>query len=86
MLLSDVKNGKQAQGKGDLLKYLEGAKITPLRAIKAKCYECTSGYEDGKVDCGVPDCPSHPFMPYRNKGITCGSEEISPTKEPETKT
>jgi len=67
MRLSDVKNGKQAQGKADLIKFLQGKKITPLRALKAKCYECTCGYEDGKIDCGVQDCPSHQFMPYKNK-------------------
>jgi hypothetical protein len=35
--------------------------------ILAKCYECTAGYADGKMDCGVESCPLHPLMPYREK-------------------
>jgi len=77
MHLHDVKNGKKAQGKGDLIKFLQGTKITPRRALKAKCYECMGGYADGKVDCGVYDCPLHPFMPYRNNN---GRSELLSSK------
>jgi hypothetical protein len=65
MRISDVKNGKRAKGQGDLLKFLEGKKTTPLRSLKAKCYECTNGYSDGKIDCAISDCPLYSFMPYR---------------------
>lgn len=36
-----------------------------VRAIKAKCKECTNGYVDGRHDCGIPTCSLYYFMPYR---------------------
>jgi hypothetical protein len=40
-------------------------KVTYLKAIVAKCWECSGFYEDGRVDCGVRKCPLYEFMPYR---------------------
>lgn len=62
-------NGKSAQGKNEYLNYLKNRqRLSPLKAIKANCYQCMNSYMDGKVDCRVADCPLYPFMPYR-KGI-----------------
>ena len=36
-----------------------------VKAIKAKCKECTNGYVDGRHDCGIPTCSLYYFMPYR---------------------
>ena len=40
------------------------AKLTPTEAIRAKCAECMSNYEDGRRDCKIEDCPLYPWMPY----------------------
>ena len=59
-------NGKTAQGKSEYLEYLKnGQKLSPLKAIKANCYQCMNSYLDGKDDCQIPDCPLYPYMPYR---------------------
>jgi len=59
------RNGKSAKGKMHLLKYLNGETTTIRGAALAKCYECMNMYADGKVDCGIKDCPLYPFMPFR---------------------
>ena len=59
------KFGKSAKGKMYLLKYLDGVTPTLRGGVLAKCYECTNGYADGKIDCGITSCPLYPFMPYR---------------------
>ena len=68
---------KSAQGKKELLKFQTGAKITAREAIKAKCYECTGNYEDGREDCGITTCPLYGYMPY-------GSRKYAPTKRGES--
>lgn len=52
-------------GRNEMIYYLSGKKLPKWKAVKAKCYECMSGYPDGKMDCRIPDCPLYPFMPYR---------------------
>jgi len=63
------KRGITAQGKAELLKYLEDRKVTRKEAMLAKCYECTNGYADGKIDCGMKSCPLYSFMPFKNNGV-----------------
>ena len=41
------------------------ARPPTVKAIKAKCKECTNGYVDGRHDCGIPTCSLYYFMPYR---------------------
>lgn len=50
MKREDVIRGKVAVGRPELLKYSDGQKLTRKQAMLAKCYECTCGYADGKVD------------------------------------
>lgn len=73
-----IKDMPKAKGKEELLKHLmrgerltEGltTRLTIRRAVIAKCYDCCGYYQDGKKDCEVPECPLHPFMPYREGGI-----------------
>ena len=65
MIYEDVeKYGATAQGKKELIKYLEGGRLTRKEAMLAKCFECCLGYADGKTDCRVPSCPLYPFMPF----------------------
>lgn len=62
--LEDVRKAKTASGRNEYLKFLEEGTITLGQAVKAKCFDCCGYYEDGKVDCGVADCPLYPWMPF----------------------
>jgi len=62
-------NGKRAKGKSDLIRHLEGDKLSFKRAIHAKCYECMGYCIDGLIDCTLTDCPLYPFMPYNPNRI-----------------
>ena len=65
MKLEDVEEyGLTARGKRELLKYLQGDRLTRKEAMLAKCFECMGGYADGKVDCQVESCSLYPFMPF----------------------
>jgi len=61
------KVGAKAKGKGELLSYLYGKKITARQAILAKCYDCTGYYADGRDDCKIETCSLYPFSPYGSK-------------------
>lgn len=65
--ISDSAKCPRKRGKAELGKHLQGKKIAPRGAMRAKCYECMGFYVDGAVDCGIPTCPLYPFMPYRFK-------------------
>lgn len=59
------RHGLAAVGKQKLLGYLSGKELSPLSAIKAKCYECSGYMAEGRRDCGGYTCPLYPYMPYR---------------------
>jgi hypothetical protein len=58
------KYGKTAKGQKELIKHLEGERLTLQQAIYAHCCDCMGFYADGKVDCAMIHCPLHPFMFY----------------------
>ena len=63
--LQSVKLGKSKIGKVQLLKHLNGVRLTQREAIKAKCYDC-----DGMGDSGCCDmttCSLFPYSPYAGK-------------------
>jgi hypothetical protein len=62
-------NGKRAKGRSELLKYLDGERLTYKLAVNAKCYECMGYCIDGLIDCTLTDCPLYPFMPYNPNRI-----------------
>lgn len=39
---------------------------TPLRAIRAKCLDCSAGSAQEVLDCTFKDCPLHPYRSGRN--------------------
>jgi hypothetical protein len=43
---------------------MSAKKVTPLNAVKAKCWDCSGYYEDGLVDCENTDCPLYSYMAY----------------------
>ena len=56
----------KAQGKQEYIEYLKtGKRLSPVKAIKAQCYQCTNAYADKKIDCEIKECPLYPYMPYR---------------------
>ncbi len=61
--------GKTALGKKELIKHLEGHCLTLRQAVYAYCYSCMGYYADGKVDCNMPHCSLHPFMPYNTNRV-----------------
>ena len=64
-LISDIqKHGKTARGKKELLKHLDGGRLTPKQAILAKCYDCLCYMVDGRQDCKMLKCPCYPFMTF----------------------
>jgi len=64
MLIAIRTEGIAARGRAEVVKFVSGRKLTPMQAIRAKCYDCMGYYADGKRDCGALDCPLHRFMPY----------------------
>lgn len=64
MEYQDIEKSMLAKGKKELLKHMDGVRLTQKEAIMAKCFECSNGYIDGKEDCQLPDCPLYAFMPY----------------------
>jgi hypothetical protein len=61
------KYGKTARGKNELLKHLEGGRLTLKQAVNAYCYGCGGYFADGKQDCNMSKCSLHPFMAYNKR-------------------
>lgn len=40
---------------------MEGKVLTPLRAIRAKCLDCSGGSSTEVKVCPIKDCPLHPY-------------------------
>jgi hypothetical protein len=64
-LLRSAKHGKARAGKRELIKWLEGDKLTWGKAIKAKCYDCSGMGDSG--ECDLESCPLLPFSPYNSQ-------------------
>ena len=62
-MLESAKSGVSRAGKGDLIKYLNGKRITRQQSIKAKCYDCDGMGETG--ECVIKTCALWPFSPYK---------------------
>lgn len=71
MKLEDVYDSNNAPGNRYLKNFMEGKPITMKQAVLAKCAECSNGFIDGKMDCGMGGiCPLYQFMPYAEKKET----------------
>jgi hypothetical protein len=82
-IASDIKQyGKTARGQKELIKHLEGHRLTLRQAVNAKCYDCTGFYADGKDDCCMPGCSLYPFMAY-NQNREKGSKRAMSTEHME---
>ncbi|OPX73675.1 MAG: hypothetical protein A4E38_00001 [Methanoregulaceae archaeon PtaB.Bin108] len=58
------KYGLKGKGRADLIRHLEGKRLTQAEAIRAYCYDCQGDYADGIADCENPACPLYPYHPY----------------------
>lgn len=63
------KVGLTYAGKSELIKHLEGERLTQKQAILAKCYDCMGYFVDGKEDCGVKHCSIYPYMRFNPNRI-----------------
>jgi hypothetical protein len=61
-LLKSAKSGKARAGQRELVRWLEGGRLTRAQAVKAKCYDCSGMGDSGK--CDLEGCPLLPFSPY----------------------
>ena len=61
-LLRSAKSGKARAGKRELVRWLEGGKLTRSQAVKAHCYDCLGMGDSG--DCDQETCPLLPFSPF----------------------
>lgn len=65
LLTTIGRSGISSVGKTHLERYLEHGEVLPRgSAIKAKCYDCSAYYSDGREDCRVHTCPLYPYSPY----------------------
>ena len=64
LFIDGVKRGGKFQGRLELLRHLEGKRLTQREAIKAHCYDCMGHYSGGAEDCQSDVCSLRPFMPY----------------------
>lgn len=74
MKIEQAKQCGKFQGRKELIQHLEGKKLTFRKMCLAKCFECMGGYNDGAVDCQIPDCPLYPKMPYHTKKAAVSTE------------
>lgn len=56
------KHGKNARGKKEYIKFLNGEYLSNSEAILAHCYDCSGFYEDGNVLCDDVECPLYNAM------------------------
>ena len=69
-MLDGARSGKCRSGRSELIKYLEGNRITRSQAIKAKCFDCNGmGEQD---ECDIEECSLYPYSPYKIAGIRAG--------------
>lgn len=62
-LLESAMHGTGRSGKSDLVKHLQGKRLTRQQAIKGKCYDCMGLGE--QYICDSLSCPLNSYSPYR---------------------
>jgi hypothetical protein len=61
-LYASAKSGTKRRGKLELIKHLEGKRLTVSEAVKAKCYDCDGMGESG--ECDMESCSLFPYSVY----------------------
>lgn len=44
-------------------------RLTAIKAIRAKCLDCSGGSREEVKQCVIPDCPLYPFRLGKNPNI-----------------
>jgi hypothetical protein len=65
--LESVNLGKGKSGKQQLLRHLDGKRLTRNEAIKAKCYDCDGMGDSGS--CDLDKCALFPYSPYKGRPV-----------------
>ena len=55
---------------------MEEKRLTPIKAIRAKCLECSCGNNAEVRECVIPDCPLYPYRMGKNPYIKMSEELI----------
>lgn len=63
-ILATLSTAPSSTGREQLKTYLSGKIIGKADALRAKCFDCSGHYVDGRKDCEVEWCPLYPYMPY----------------------
>ena len=71
------KSGVTSAGKTNLLKHLQGERLTQRQAILAKCCDCMNYHADGRMDCRMPHCSLYPFRPYKDDPALSPGKAVS---------
>ena len=53
---------------------MEEKRLTPIKAIRAKCLECSCGNNAEVRECVIPDCPLYPYLMGKNPYIKLSEE------------
>ena len=53
---------------------MEEKRLTPIKAIRAKCLECSCGNNAEVRECVIPDCPLYPYRMGKNPNIKLSEE------------
>lgn len=64
MANSGLEEYRKKLKEGTVKKTRDKNRPSATKAIKEKCYDCCSGYQDGKLDCAIETCSLYYFMPY----------------------
>lgn len=48
---------------------MEEKRLTPIKAIRAKCLECSCGNNTEVRECVIPECPLYPYRMGHNPFI-----------------
>ena len=74
-------HGIVAKGQAELIRHLNGERLTIREMVISKCYECCGYFADGREDCEMSDCSLYPLMPYRKSGAKYVSKKSQPMTE-----
>ena len=76
------KSGINSAGKTNLVKHLQGERLTQRQAILAKWCSCMGYHSDGRLDCRMPHCSLYPFRPYKDDPTSSSKKAVSPRRMP----
>jgi hypothetical protein len=80
--LKTLDHTPKSAGKTNLVRHLNGDRLTQRQAILAKCCDCMCYHVDGRIDCRMPHCSLYPFRPYKEGTTSSSRMAISSRRRP----